>query len=92
MKRAILIGFVLAMASSSAYAWTKISAQITGSSFGGAAKEWTDKINCNSGAKIEVTHLEPQGSFGAHFHVAGPRADIAYDSMDQAAKAGCNER
>lgn len=87
MKKAILIGFALAVASSSAFAWTKISAQITDSSFGGAAKEWTDKIKCNSGAKIEVTHLEPQGSFGAHFYVE----HVPYVSMDEAAKEGCNE-
>ena len=92
MKKAILIGFALAFASSSAYAWTKISAQKTGSSFGGASQEWTDKIKCNSGAVIEVTHVEPQGSFGAHFYVTGPRDYIAYDSMDKAAKSGCNEK
>jgi hypothetical protein len=91
MKRTILIGFALAVASSSAYAWTKISAQKTGSSFGGASQEWTDKIKCNSGAVIEVTHVEPQGGWGG-FHVTGPRSDISYKSMDLAAKSGCNEK
>ncbi|MFA6016416.1 MAG: hypothetical protein WC742_15260 [Gallionellaceae bacterium] len=99
MKISILIGFALAVVSSSAYAWTKISAEKTGVSIGtpGASGEWTDKIKCNNKAEIIVNHMEPQSGFTFNgFHVkksANINAyGMTYYSMDQAAKAGCNEK
>jgi hypothetical protein len=80
MKRAILIGFVLAMASSSAYAWTEISNY--------KSKDGVSyKIKCQNGTGIGVTYTSGLMTY----YVTSGSITKPYPSLDAAAKSGCNE-
>jgi hypothetical protein len=88
MKKSILIGLVLAITSSSAYAYV-ISSQKQTKTFGGAPNT-TYYIKCNSGiSKIIVSNPVSWTNTVYEIQVGGPTTQFA--TMDQAAKAACNE-
>lgn len=80
MKKAILIGFALAVASSSAYAWTEMSNY---KSKDGIAY----KIKCEKGSLIGVTYTSGLMTY----YVTSGSITKPYPSLDAAAKSGCNE-
>lgn len=86
MKKSILIGLVLAIASSSAYAYV-VSSQKQTTYWG--APNTTYYIKCNSGASKTVISNPVSWTRNVYQIPNGPATQFA--TMDQAAKAACNE-
>ena len=76
MKRAILIGFALAVASSSAYAYTLVS-----KTYDKVFHSATYNIVCNNGASQHVSD---------GFYIVNGNG-IRYKTLDEAAKNACSE-
>jgi hypothetical protein len=75
-----LIGFALAVASSSAYAWTEISHY--------KSKDGVSyKIKCQNGSGIGVAYTSGYMTY----YVTSGSITKPYPSLDAAAKSGCNE-
>jgi len=80
MKKAILVGFALAVASSSAYAWKEIS--------NSKSKDVVAyRIRCENGTGIGVTYTSGLMTY----YVTSSAITKSYPSLDAAAKSGCNE-
>jgi hypothetical protein len=87
MKKAILIGFALAVASSSAFAWSQISkTRINDNSD-------SYKIKCNSGTQTTVTSSVNFAQMKQYFSVTikANGQTGAFPNLDNAAKMGCGE-
>lgn len=78
MKKTILIGFALAVASSSAYAWTEISHYKNQDAI-------VYKIRCNNKTEIGVTYASRLRSYFVN------PSSMDYLSLDAAAKFGCHD-
>jgi hypothetical protein len=85
MKIPTLIGLVLMVASSSAFAY-KVASQKKTNTFGGAPNT-TYNIVCNSGAAKTV--VSNPGWTSTTYKISGVGGD--FSSVDQAAKKACNE-
>jgi hypothetical protein len=85
MKRFMLIGFALAVVSSSAYAWTEISQKQE--NFGGSHKVY-HSLKCNSGSTGTIVN---QTSIKGDYYLENTQRYFKVKSLDQAAKAFCGE-
>jgi hypothetical protein len=88
MKKSILIGLILAITCSSAYAYV-ISSQKQTKTFGGAPNT-TYYIKCNSGASKTIVS-NPVSWTQTLYEIQNGGPTTQFSSMDQAAKAACNE-
>ncbi len=86
MKKSILIGLVLAIASSSAYAYV-VSSQKQTTYWG--APNTTYYIKCNSGVSKTIVSNPVSWTNTVYQIQNGPATQFA--SVDQAAKAACDE-
>lgn len=88
MKKAILIGIVLAAASSSAFAWTQISQTRVNDNSDSYS------IKCNSGAQTTVTSNVNFAQMKKYFNVMikANGQTGAFPNLDNAAKQGCGEK
>jgi hypothetical protein len=86
MKRAILIGFSLAVASSSAYAWTEISVKQQNL---GAKQMVNHSIKCNSGSTGTIVY-SPNMSLG-DYYLEHTLIYYKVKNLDQAARKFCGE-
>ncbi len=87
MKKSILIGLGLAIASSSAYAYV-VSSQKQTKTFGGSPNT-TYYIKCNSGVSKTIVSNPVSWTKTVYQIQNGPATQFA--SVDQAAKAACDE-
>ena len=87
MKISTLIGLVLVVASSSAFAY-QVASQKKTTTFSGAPNT-TYNITCNSGASKTVVS-NPVSWTETTYSISG--AAESFSSLDQAAKSGCNEK
>ncbi len=87
MKRSILIGLILAITSSSAYAYV-VSSQKQTTYWG--APNTTYYIKCNSGASKTIIS-NPVSWTKNVYQIQNGSSATQFASMDQAAKAACNE-
>lgn len=91
MKRAMLIGFALAVASSSAYAYVVTQKYRTSSSDGAPGAVLYYELKCNSGAKGQASTTQT-GPVANYYAIAVPVYNSkAYKSLDAAAKVACGE-
>jgi hypothetical protein len=86
MKRSILIGLILAITSSSAYAYV-VSSQKKTTYWG--APNTTYYIKCNNG--LSKTIISNPVSWTKTVYQIQNGASTQFASMDQAAKAACSE-
>jgi len=97
MKRTILIGFALVVASSSAYAYTVTDSYGTTSPSRNIVNPYYYALKCNSGAKGQVSSM--QGTAATNLptnYYLGPEPGIykstIYKSLDAVAKVACGEK
>ncbi|MFA6203114.1 MAG: hypothetical protein WC710_07970 [Gallionella sp.] len=86
MKSSILIAFILAVSSSSAYAWTEISQRQE--NFGGSHKVY-HSLKCNSGSTGTI--VNQASMVKGDFYLENTQRYFKVKSLDQAAKAFCGE-
>lgn len=87
MKRSILIGLILAITSSSAYAYV-VSSQKQTTYWG--APNTTYYIKCNDAASKTIVS-NPVSWTKTVYQIQNDGPATQFASMDQAAKAACNE-
>ncbi len=86
MKRSMLIGFALAVVSSSANAWTEISQKQE--NFGGSHKVY-HSLKCNSGSTGTI--VNQTNMVQGDYYLENTQRYFKVKSLDQAAKAFCGE-